>query len=107
MIEVITTMTDNVQDILNEREKTHGSFEVHALVTQDLKSTVQGLFDLSGPNGAPRSPWSQLSDTQRESIDMILHKIGRIMAGNPDHKDHWDDIAGYATLISNSLDGEQ
>ena len=31
---------------------------------------------------------------------MIAHKIGRILAGNPDFKDHWDDIAGYAVLIS-------
>lgn len=30
---------------------------------------------------------------------MILHKIARIMNGDPDHIDHWHDIAGYATLI--------
>jgi hypothetical protein len=31
------------------------------------------------------------------------HKIGRILAGNPDHKDHWDDIAGYTTLVAREL----
>jgi hypothetical protein len=31
---------------------------------------------------------------------MIAHKIGRIIAGDPDFRDHWDDLAGYATLIA-------
>jgi hypothetical protein len=36
---------------------------------------------------------------------MIVHKIGRIVNGNPDKVDHWDDIAGYATLVSDRLKG--
>jgi hypothetical protein len=34
----------------------------------------------------------------REAIDMILHKLARIAAGNPYFEDHWKDIAGYASL---------
>ena len=30
---------------------------------------------------------------------MILHKIGRIVAGDEMEPDHWLDIAGYATLV--------
>lgn len=29
---------------------------------------------------------------------MILAKIARIVSGDPNHADHWDDIAGYALL---------
>lgn len=47
--------------------------------------------------------WEGLSDTQRETLDMVVHKIGRILAGDPDHIDHWDDIAGYAKLVANEL----
>jgi len=49
------------------------------------------------------SKWSYLSPTQREALDMTAHKIGRILAGDPDHKDHWDDIAGYTTLVAKEL----
>lgn len=80
----------SVEEILAERKKTHGSFEKHAYITQTLKVFIQAHAD-------------RLSDTQLESLEMIAHKIGRILAGDPNHIDHWDDIAGYATLISNNL----
>ena len=35
---------------------------------------------------------------------MIAHKIGRILAGDPNHIDHWLDIAGYATLVAKELE---
>ena len=38
---------------------------------------------------------------------MILHKVARIMAGNPKEADHWRDIAGYATLAVKELEREQ
>lgn len=77
-------MTD-IQQILNEREKTHGDYGSHATITQDLKRIIH-TYD------------SELTDSQRETLDMIAHKIGRILAGDPDFRDHWQDIAGYATL---------
>jgi hypothetical protein len=41
---------------------------------------------------------------QKESLHMIAHKIGRIMTGNPDHLDHYQDIEGYSRLISQRLE---
>lgn len=78
--------------ILQERGKTHGDYSEHAKMTQWLKRTMA-----RGRN------WEGLSDTQRETLDMIAHKVGRILAGDPDHVDHWDDIAGYAKLVANEL----
>lgn len=86
----------DVNDILAEREKTHGSFESHAAITQALKADMQC-----------QSSWSSLAETQKESLEMIAHKIARILAGNPDHIDHWADIAGYAQLIVNDLEGRK
>jgi len=31
---------------------------------------------------------------------MIALKLSRILSGQADFKDHWDDIAGYAKLAS-------
>jgi len=36
---------------------------------------------------------------------MIAHKIGRIINGDPDYDDSWVDIAGYAKLVSDRLQG--
>ena len=47
--------------------------------------------------------WPDLSPSQAESLDMIAHKIGRILAGDPFVKDHWADIAGYAELVAREL----
>lgn len=80
----------DIDAILKERQKTHGSFNTHADVTQKMKRVI--------------SPFMiHMSEEQREALEMILHKIGRIASGNPNHKDHWDDIAGYATLASRSI----
>ena len=76
-------------DLLNERAKTHGDYTVHADITQRIKDV---MFD--------QSNWELLSSAQREGLQMIAHKIGRILAGNPNFRDHWDDIAGYAKLVA-------
>ena len=34
---------------------------------------------------------------------MIACKIARILSGDPNWRDHWDDIAGYATLVAERL----
>lgn len=85
--------TSDINAILNEREKTHGAFSDHARITQRLKSVIAEELLYRHERGQP-----PLTDMQRESIDMIEHKVGRIIAGNPNEPDHWNDIAGYAVL---------
>lgn len=85
----------NVNGILAERDKTHGDFATYAACTQDLKVTMCRHMV-----GAP-------TDVQQEAIDMICLKLGRIAAGDSWVRDHWDDIAGYATLVSQRLPGGQ
>ena len=74
-----------IDDTLLDREKRYGDFTSHAEITMRLKDVVRE-FD------------GNLSHVQKEAIDMILHKIGRILNGDPDYADSWHDIAGYATL---------
>lgn len=82
-----------VEDTLKERAATHGKYPDHAQCTQELKEVVR-RFQMS---------WSRLTHCQREALDMILHKIGRVIAGNADHADHWHDIAGYAMLVEKEI----
>ena len=41
-----------------------------------------------------------------EGLRMICNKLGRIASGDPSYEDSWRDIAGYATLVANHLQGE-
>lgn len=83
-------MTDTQQQQLTaERGKVHGDFSDVAATAQTLKAVAKGSKN-----------WQSLSSTQREGVDMILHKVARILCGDPNHRDHWDDIAGYAHITS-------
>lgn len=80
--------------LLDARGKTHGKFVEHAAVTQTLKQVMRTM-----PN------WDKLRPDQKEALEMNAHKVGRILAGDPDFVDHWDDIAGYAKLVADNLRG--
>lgn len=90
-------MSSNIQDTLVERGSRYGDFIGHANITQELKAvTTRHLNDRN----------KVLYDDQQEALDMIYHKIGRIINGDPDYDDSWVDIAGYATLVANRLQGK-
>jgi hypothetical protein len=82
----------SVEETLQERGKRYGEFATHALVTQRLKHGMRLT-----------ERWSALAPDQQEALDMIVHKIGRILNGDPDYADSWHDIAGYATLVEQRL----
>jgi len=37
-------------------------------------------------------------------LDSMASKFGRLGSGDPHFRDHWDDVAGYATLASSQCD---
>jgi hypothetical protein len=82
---------------LAERGKRYGSFAEHAAITQALKDAA-----CNAPHRAQR-----LAPDQAEALDMIFHKIGRILAGDPNYADSWHDIAGYAKLVEDRLEAEE
>jgi hypothetical protein len=86
-------MTTNVNEILEGRAIRYGSFQGHAEISQALKLTMQD-----------QTKWPMLDDDQREALEMIQHKIARILNGDPTYADNWIDIAGYATLVPNRLE---
>ena len=88
-------MTD-VSQVLEERGSRYGKFEGHAKVTQRFKSTMWEELELRGKRLAP---------DQLEALEMIFHKIGRIINGDENYDDSWVDIAGYAKLVADRLQG--
>ena len=86
----------SVDNVLNDRAKDYGKFIEGAEIMQMLKRLVHNYIE---DRGTP------LAFDQREAIDMIIHKMGRIINGNPDKVDHWVDIAGYAKLVADRLEG--
>lgn len=87
--------SDETESLITERGNRYGKFKDGAEITQSLKDTMRGV-----------DGWNNLTASQKEALDMIQHKIGRILNGDPTYDDSWKDIAGYATLIVNELNGD-
>jgi len=86
----------NVTEILEERGKRYGQFVNHAEISQDLKSMIHEHLNIRK---------KALAVDQKEALDMICHKIARIINGDADYPDSWVDIAGYAQLVADRLKG--
>jgi len=86
----------DVNATLDARAQNYGKFKDGAELMQSLKRSMAA-------HAAKHD--KTFADDQWEALEMIVHKIGRIVNGNPDVTDHWVDIAGYATLIADRLEG--
>jgi hypothetical protein len=94
----------DLNEILEERGKRYGDFMDHATITQAFKS----LADSYAPGTLVRNgvPTPFFAPDQAEALDMLFHKLGRILAGDPDYADSWVDIAGYSKLVADRLECE-
>lgn len=84
----------NVDETLIERGTRYGKFKDHALISQALKDVMQ-MTD----------GWARLDPDQAEALEMIQHKIARILNGDPNYHDSWHDIGGYSKLVADRLLG--
>lgn len=85
-----------IHDLLNERGDRYGEFKTHAEVTQKIK---EALF-----SGAS---FAYLDYDQKEALEMVAHKLGRIVNGDPNYLDSWVDIIGYTQLVVDRLAKDQ
>lgn len=86
---------DNLNVILEERGSRYGKFSDVAELIQSFKLVAHNSKN-----------WETMESYQKEAIDMILHKVGRILNGDPSYQDSWVDIGGYAELVVKELKGE-
>ncbi|MFL0802569.1 MAG: DUF6378 domain-containing protein [Agarilytica sp.] len=82
-----------IESTLQERETRYGDFKSHAEITQSIKKAMY-----NSPN------WIALSADKKEALEMVAHKIGRILNGDPEYHDSWHDIIGYTKLVEETLE---
>lgn len=82
-----------IETVLAHREKTHGLYSDQAKLSQTLKRIFRGTKN-----------WGRLDDCQAQSLELFCDKLSRILNGDHNESDHWQDIAGYATLIVKELE---
>ena len=86
----------DISDTLDERGTRYGLFVGQADASQALKRVLYSILDDRGTG---------VENDQLEALEMICHKMARIMNGDPNYSDSWHDIAGYATLVADRLEG--
>jgi hypothetical protein len=83
-----------IDKTLQERGARYGKFVEHSLAAQNLKEVMRAYCV---------GTWDKLADDQKEALEMIAHKIARILSGDPNYADNWHDIVGYAKLVDDRL----
>lgn len=84
----------NIENVLSERS-VYGSYSDKAEFIQLVKMLLRGT-----------PSWDNQTASQKESLDMIISKIGRIVYGDTTYRDNWIDIVGYATLVIQEMSDE-
>lgn len=90
------TQAGGIDAVLDERGARYGKFIDHSEATQSIKGVIRSRM---------KAKWDDMEDDQREALEMIAHKLGRIVTGDPNYADSWVDIAGYAKLVADRLGG--
>lgn len=85
-----------VDTVVNQRSSRYGPFSTNAQTSQLIKAAM-----MASPN------WATLEPFHKEALEMIAHKIARILNGDPSYEDNYVDIAGYATAVTRILSKEE
>jgi hypothetical protein len=95
------TETVTTEELLKQRGAIYGEFRNHSLISQQLKGCLENHY-----NNVEHMPisYERLDPFIKEGLEMICHKLGRIVNGNPNYVDSWTDIAGYAQLVAKQLE---
>jgi len=86
---------DDLAQTLAKRQDAYGDFLSKCQTIWAIKHAMHAT-----PN------WETMPTDMKESLSMVVHKIGRILHGQIDHIDSWHDIQGYAKLIEDRLKKE-
>lgn len=81
-----------LEKTLEERGSVYGDFRDQATIAQQLKDTMRKF-----------EGWDDMGPHHKEALDMIQHKVARLINGDPNHQDSWHDIGGYAKCVEDRL----
>lgn len=83
--------------VVPDRDHQHGGMEAVGCVAQGIKGAMR-----LGRN------WDRLSPGRQEALDMVAHKIGRVLSGaDPRDLQHWEDLAGYPIAAMRQQEAQQ
>lgn len=86
----------DIEDTLQERGKNYGNYREQTTISKNIKEAMQ-----------ERAKYWEMESDQQDALEMIAVKMSRIVNGDPDYADNWADIAGYATLVKDRLEGNE
>lgn len=92
-------MTDIVSEITKQRGSVYGSFLHNAIVAQAIKRAISSIPDPENEGAR----YANLPPDVREGLELIALKMSRIVTGDPEYLDNWDDIGGYAKIIADRI----
>lgn len=85
----------SVDAILDERGSRYGNYLEQATI-------AEGLWVICADALAKK----EVAADQANALHMICTKMARIVNGDPNYVDSWRDVAGYATLVADRLEGK-
>ncbi len=85
----------SIEKTLKQRGAVYGAFSDNAETSQVLKQTMREAKN-----------WDLLSYAQQEALEMVQHKISRLLNGDPTYLDNVVDILGYTELMFNDMKGK-
>jgi len=88
-----------VNETLNDRGTRYGNY-------LEQTTIIKGIINSLHQSGAGVAMLDMQPD-QQDALYMIVVKMSRILNGDPDYADNWADIAGYATLVKDRLEGNE
>lgn len=83
---------DETRELLNHRGTQYGAFETQAERSQQFKEILH-----AAPN------WESFPPYVKEALEMVVHKIARLLNGSPYFIDSYRDIVGYTQLVMDIL----
>lgn len=86
----------NVQATLAERRARYGDFSDHAVIAQGIQEVMRRT-----------AGWERLTAVQKQALTVIADKQARILSGDPNYRDNWHDIQGYARLAEDRCEPER
>ncbi len=85
-----------IDQTLAERGKTYGPF-------LDKAKTVQALIDVV----IHEPGWERLAADQKQCIMVCFDKFARAIHGDPNHRDNFHDVVGYAKLVDDRMAADE
>lgn len=93
--DISKNLEEEVKNVVISRDSSYGGFSGISTTCQSFKEIARNC-----------PSWEQLTPCEREGLEMILHKITRILYSPNKIRDSWVDIGGYVRATLQALDSD-